>query len=351
MRIAIATDAWSPQVNGVVTTLGQTRDHLIKAGHEVLMVTPEGRRTFACPTYPEIRLTIFQGRAIARELDEFQPDCVHIATEGTIGLSVRRYCIRRGIPFTTAYHTQFPEYVRARFPIPVRWTAALLRWFHRPAVRTMVPTESMRQTLLERGFDDVVIWSRGVSADVFKPDEPVEYDAKGPVWVYVGRVAVEKNIEAFLALNLPGIKVVIGDGPDRERLGKTYPEVEFLGYKFGRDLARHIAGADVFVFPSRTDTFGIVMLEAMACGVPVAAFPVTGPIDVVQPGTTGCLDDDLTAACARALELNRRDCRQYAESRSWSRSTQQFMDNLAPRDRQPRRGSAHRRNKRTVTAL
>ncbi|MCG8370127.1 MAG: glycosyltransferase family 1 protein [Proteobacteria bacterium] len=332
MRIAIATDAWAPQVNGVVTTLTQTRDHLSRDGHEVLMVTNEGRRTFACPTYPEIRLTLFAGRRIARELDAFEPDCVHVATEGTIGLSVRRYCIERGIPFTTAYHTQLPEYVRARFPIPVRWTVALMRWFHKPAVRTMVPTMSMRRTLLERGFGDVVIWSRGVLTDVFTPEEPVEYEFDGPVWVYFGRVAVEKNIEAFLDLSVPGAKIVIGDGPDRERLQANYPDCHFLGYKFGRDLARHVAGADVFVFPSRTDTFGIVMLEAMACGVPVAAYPVTGPVDVVKPGVTGCLHDDLTVACSRALELNRRDCRQYAESRSWGRSTRQFVGNLAPRD-------------------
>ena len=332
MRIAIATDAWSPQVNGVVTTLGQTRDHLVKEGHEVFMVTPENRRTFPCPTYPEIRLTLFQGRAIARELDEFEPDCVHIATEGTIGLSVRRYCLKRGIPFTTAYHTQFPEYVRARFPIPVKWTVALLRWFHRPATRTMVPTEGMRKTLLERGFEDVVIWSRGVLTDVFRPDDPIEYEFDGPIWVYVGRVAVEKNIEAFLDLNLPGAKVIIGDGPDRKRLINAYPNCHFLGYKFGRELARHIAGADVFVFPSKTDTFGIVMLEAMACGVPVAAFPVTGPIDVVRAGETGCLHEDLITACSCALELNRWDCRQYAESRSWGRSTRQFVSHLAPRD-------------------
>lgn len=332
MRIAIATDAWAPQVNGVVTTLTQTRDHLIKDGHEVLMVTNRGRRTFACPTYPEIRLALFAGRKIARELDAFEPDCVHIATEGTIGLAVRRYCIKRGIPFTTAYHTQLPEYVRARFPIPVRWTVAFMRWFHKPAVRTMVPTMSMRRTLLERGFDDVVIWSRGVLTDVFTPEDPFEYAFDGPVWIYFGRVAVEKNIEAFLDLSLPGAKVVIGDGPDREHLESDYPDCHFLGYKFGRDLARHVAGADVFVFPSRTDTFGIVMLEAMACGVPVAAYPVTGPVDVVKPGVTGCLHDDLTVACSRALELNRWDCRQYAESRSWRRSTRQFVGNLAPRD-------------------
>ncbi len=330
MRIVIATDAWTPQVNGVVTTLKQTRDQLEREGHKVLMITPEGRRTLPLPTYPEIRLPLFPGRAIKRELVAFEPDCVHVATEGTIGLAVRRYCVWRGIPFTTAYHTQLPEYVRARFPVPLRWTIGLLRWFHGPAVRTMVPTASMQQTLVERGFEDVVIWSRGVLTDVFKPDDPVTYDFEGPIWVYFGRIAVEKNIESFLELSLPGSKVIIGDGPDRERLVKAYPDCHFLGYKFGRDLARHVAGADVFVFPSRTDTFGIVMLEAMACGVPVAAYPVTGPIDVVQPGTTGCLDTDLTNACSRALELNRQDCRQYAESRSWGRSTRQFVSNLAP---------------------
>lgn len=335
MKIVIASDAWLPQVNGVVTTLVQTRDHLVAAGHEVRMITAEGRRTFPCPTYPEIRLTLFQGRKIARELDEFAPDCVHIATEGTIGLSVRRYCIKRGIAFTTAYHTQLPEYVRARAPIPVRWTVALLRWFHRPAACTMVPTKSMRQTLLDRGFGHVVIWSRGVLTDVFTPEDPVEYPYDGPIWVYFGRVAVEKNIAAFLGLNLPGAKVVIGDGPDRERLEAAYPDCHFLGYKFGRDLARHVAGTDVFVFPSKTDTFGLVMLEAMACGVPVAAYPVTGPIDVVRPGVTGCLHEDLLVACAAALELNRNDCRQYAEQRSWRWATHQFINNLAPRLPQP----------------
>lgn len=334
MRIVIATDAWSPQVNGVVTTLSQTRDQLIEQGHEVRMVTPEGRPTVPLPTYSEIRLALFQGRSIARELDDFQPDCVHIATEGTIGLAVRKYCLRNSIPFTTAYHTQFPEYVRARFPIPVSWTISLLKWFHKPAVRTMVPTESMRQTLLDRGFEDVVIWTRGVLTDVFTREDPIEYGFKGPIWVYVGRVAIEKNIEEFLALPLPGSKVIIGDGPDRKQLAARYADCHFLGYKFGKDLARHLAGADVFVFPSKTDTYGIVMLEAMACGLPVAAFPVTGPVDVVRPGITGSLDEDLAAACSRALDLNRHDCRQFAETRSWRHSTNQFISNLAPRQQQ-----------------
>jgi glycosyltransferase involved in cell wall biosynthesis len=332
MRIVIATDAWSPQVSGVVTTLNRTREQLLIEGHEVLMVTSEGHRTFPCPTYPEIRLPLFPGRKIARALDAFSPDCVHIATEGTIGLSVRRYCRRRGIPFTTAYHTQMPEYVRARFPIPLGWTYALLRWFHGAAERTLVPTASMRSTLLERGFENVVIWSRGVLTDVFHPDDPVAYDLEGPIWVNFGRVSVEKNIEAFLDLDLPGSKVIIGDGPDRERLQAAHPDVLFLGYKFGRDLARHVAGADVFVFPSRTDTFGVVMLEAMACGVPVAAYPVTGPVDVVRHGITGCLSTDLKTACLRALELDSRDCRQYAETCTWTRSTRQFIGHLAPRN-------------------
>ena len=331
MRIAIATDAWSPQVNGVVTTLGHTRDALIALRHEILMITPQGRRTVPCPSYPEIRLTLFAGRAIRRELDDFQPDCVHVATEGPIGLTVRRYCIRRGLPFTTAYHTQFPEYLRARLPIPVGLTVRLMRWFHGPAVRTMVPTESMQRTLENRGFRNVVIWSRGVLTDIFNMNDPVAYDLPRPIWVYAGRVAVEKDLAEFLDLDLMGSKVIIGDGPDRQRLEALHPGCHFLGYKFGRELARHIAGADVFVFPSKTDTFGIVMLEAMACGLPIAAFPVTGPVDVVRHGQTGILNRDLGRACRLALELDPEDCRRYAESRSWHRSTEQFVSNLAPR--------------------
>lgn len=330
MRIAIASDAWSPQINGVVTTLRQTRDELVAQGHDVLMITPEGRRTVACPTYPEIRLALFPGRRIARELDTFDPDCVHIATEGTIGLSVRRYCRKRRLRFTTAYHTQFPEYLRARAPIPVAWTVALLRWFHRPATRTMVPTPGIRQLLEARRFAHVVVWSRGVDIDVFRPEPRHAYDLPRPVWVYVGRVAVEKNLEAMLCLDLPGTRVVIGDGPDRARLASLFPECRFLGNRFGRDLAAHLAGADAFVFPSKTDTFGLVMLEAMACGLPVAALPVPGPVDVVIDGETGVLDGELSAACQRALAIDRAACRRFAEGRSWTRSTRQFVSHLAP---------------------
>ena len=331
MRIAIVTDAWKPQVNGVVQTLSQTRDQLGAMGHEVLMITPENRRTVPMPTYPEIRLSLFAGRGVRRDLDGFGPDCIHIATEGPLGMAARRYCRRNDVPFTTAYHTQFPEYVRARFPVPIAWTVGLLRWFHGPAVRTMVPTDAIRRKLGDRGFDDVVIWSRGVDTALFTPDEPHDYGLDGPVFVYMGRVAVEKNIEAFLGLELPGSKVVIGDGPDRARLETEYPDCHFLGYRFGRELASHLAGGDVFVFPSRTDTFGLVMLEAMACGLPVAALPVDGPIDVVQNGITGILDDDLSRACLKALELDRADCRRFAERRSWRRSTMQFESYLAPR--------------------
>jgi len=331
VRIVIVTDAWSPQVNGVVTTLMQTRDELRSLGHDVRMVTPEGRRSIPLPTYPEIRLSLFQGRRIARELNEFDPDCIHIATEGPLGLAVRRYCIRRKLPFTTAYHTQFPEYVRARFPVPVSWTSAILRWFHGPAVRTMTPTRSVRTLLELRGFRNVVVWSRGVNTNLFAPQPRHEYALPRPIWIYVGRVAVEKNIEEFLRLDLPGSKVLIGDGPDRPRLSARYPDSHFVGYRFGAELAAHIAGGDVFVFPSRTDTFGLVMLEAMSCGLPVAALPVTGPIDVVQNGVTGVLDGDLATACHKALRLDRSAARAYAQDASWSRSTGQFLDFLAPR--------------------
>ena len=328
MRIVIATDAWSPQVNGVVNTLRNTRDSLREMGHEVMMVTPEGCRTIPCPTYPEIRLALFQGGRISKLLEEFDPQHVHIATEGTIGLTVHRACRRRGIRFTTAYHTQFPEYVRARFPVPVSFTARLLRWFHGNAVRTMVPTQAISDLLESRGFENVVIWSRGVNTELFRPDNPHRYDLPGPIWVYVGRVAVEKNIELLLGLDIPGSKVIIGDGPDMQRLSAEYPDCHFVGYKFGEELASYIAGADVFVFPSMTDTFGLVMLEAMACGLPVAALPVTGPIDVVRHGETGILDKDLSKACHAALELDGAACRRYAETRSWARSTEQFYSHL-----------------------
>ena len=329
MRIAMVTDAWLPQVNGVVQTLRKTRDELVTSGHEVQMITPENRRTIPCPSYPEIRLAIFAGRGVRNQLQNFKPNCIHIATEGPLGFAARRYCVKNGIPFVTSYHTQFPEYVRARIPLPIAITSRFLRWFHGAAERTLVPTKRIKDKLRSRGFKNVEIWSRGVDAETFSPDNSFYYELPGPIWIYMGRIAVEKSIEKFLELELPGSKVVIGDGPDRAKLQSQFSDAHFLGYKFGPELASHLAGGDVFVFPSRTDTFGLVLLEAMACGLPVAAYPVEGPIDVVRHGETGILSENLKQACAAARKLDRSACRRHAEARSWAKSTAQFENYLA----------------------
>jgi 1,2-diacylglycerol 3-alpha-glucosyltransferase/glucuronosyltransferase len=330
MRIAIATDAWPPQVNGVVTTLSRTCDELRRMGHDVLMITPTGRRTIPCPSYPEIRLSLLPRRQVARELQAFAPDCIHIATEGPLGMATRRYCRSRQLPFTTSYHTRFPEYVRARIPLPLSWTYAWLRHYHRHSSAVLVPTPAVRKQLLQRGFRNVQVWTRGVDTAVFNAAAPRDCDLPRPIWINVGRVSVEKNIEAFLNLKLPGSKLIVGDGPDLERLRKRYPDCHFAGYRFGKELASWLAAADVFVFPSRTDTFGLVMLEAMACGLAVAAFPVTGPVDVVEHGVTGALDHDLASACRRALTLGREACIEHARQHDWQSATRQFADYLAP---------------------
>ena len=330
MKIAIATDAWQPQINGVVRTLGQTGEHLKQLGHEVLFMTPQDFRTYPCPTYPSIRLAVFPKRGVHRLLREFRPQAIHIATEGPIGHAARALCRKFSLPFTTSYHTQFPEYVRARVPLPIDWSYAYLRRYHSRAARVMVATNSMKQRLEARGFKNLAIWARGVDAELFKPG-PKHYlsDAR-PLSMYMGRVAVEKNIEAFLNLDLPGTKYVVGDGPDLEQLRGRYPGVRFTGQKLGRELASHLASADVFVFPSVTDTFGLVLLEAMACGVPVAAYPVTGPIDVVQNGKTGVLDEDLRRAVLGALKLDPADCVAYARQHSWRNWTERFVSLLEP---------------------
>jgi glycosyltransferase involved in cell wall biosynthesis len=333
MRIAIVSDAWRPQINGVVTTLGKTVEAATALGHEVELISAEGMRSFPCPSYPEIRLAVRPGRRVRERLQQFTPDALHIATEGPLGLAARSYAIRRAIPFTTSYHTQFPDYVAQRWGIPASIGYAYLRHFHRPAVHTMVGTETVRGNLQARGFGHLVLWSRGVDTALFRPDPDARREAQAhwprPIMLYAGRVAVEKNLEAFLRPELPGTKLIVGGGPALEGLRARHPRAVFLGYRFGLELARAIAGADVFVFPSRTDTFGIVMLEAMACGLPVAAFPVQGPLDVVRNGVTGVLDEDLPRAIRGALQLDPQQCLAFAQLHTWERCTRQFLGHLA----------------------
>ncbi len=331
MRIAILTDAWHPQVNGVVRTLAKTIEILQARGHEVLCINPQDFTTLPLPTYPDIRLALLPWHGVRRRLDDFTPEAVHLATEGPIGWAGRRYCLKRGLPYTTAYHTQFPEYVRLRAPIPLSWSYTFMRRFHDPAIRTMVATRSMEELLSSHGFQHLARWSRGVDLERFHPRKTEVYAGMArPIMVHLGRVAVEKNIEAFLSLDLPGSKVVIGDGPARDPLEERFPDARFLGYKDNGELAEHLAGADVLVFPSRTDTFGLVMLEANASGVPVAAFPVPGPLDVIENGRNGWCHEDLVTAVGQALQAPRELCRQYAERYSWEACTDQFLANLQP---------------------
>ncbi|RJX28612.1 MAG: glycosyltransferase family 1 protein [Desulfurivibrio sp.] len=328
MRIAIVTDAWHPQVNGVVTTLSRTSAVLGEAGHEVLVINPGMFKTLPCPTYPEIRLAMLPGRRIRQLLDAFAPDAIHLVTEGVLGWSARAYCLKNGLRFTTSYHTRFPEYVRLRAPVPLRLTYAYMRKFHSAATRTMVVTDGLKDELTQYGFRNLTLWSRGVDTEIFKPRLKVFLADPRPIFMFVGRVAVEKNIEEFLRLELDGTKYVVGDGPALKEMRAKYPGVRFTGYKKGEELARHLAAADVFVFPSRTDTFGLVMLEALACGVPVAAFPVTGPKNIIRQGVTGILSDDLRQAANEALVLDGGLCRAFAENFSWERCTSQFFNNL-----------------------
>lgn len=329
MKIAVVTDAWHPQVNGVVTTLTRTIRELEDRGHELLVISPAGFRTVPLPSYPEIRIALWPGRRVAAALAAFHPDAVHIATEATLGRAARAFCVKIGQPFTTSYHTQFPEYLRSRLPVPLGISYAVLRGFHSAAARTMVATQAMRERLLERGIQNLVMWERGVDTELFKPAVVKEASPARPLWTYMGRVSVEKNLEAFLRLDLPGTKQVIGGGPQLAEFRQRYPKVQFLGYRFGSELAATVAEGDCFVFPSLTDTFGLVMLEAMACGLPVAAYPVTGPIDVVEQGVTGVLNEDLRVAALSAIELDPQRCRAHALTRTWASATDQFFSNLA----------------------
>jgi len=329
MRLLVATDAWRPQINGVVRSLEYMAAEAPGFGAEVAFLTPERFHSLPMPTYPEIRLSLAMPDHVSRILDETRPTHIHIATEGPIGLAARFACRRQGRTFTTSYHTRFPEYVSARAPIPEAWSYRALRWFHQGACGTMVSTPSLERELRSRGFQRIMRWTRGVDTTLFRPRGERILDAPTPVFLFVGRVAVEKNLEAFLALDLPGTKVVVGDGPARADLERKYSRARFLGPLAGEELARVYASSDVFVFPSLTDTFGIVLLEALASGLPIAAFPVTGPVDVL--GTSGCgvLGNDLREAAVAALEIPREKCRAYGETFTWRESARQFFGNIA----------------------
>jgi glycosyltransferase involved in cell wall biosynthesis len=334
VRILIVTDAWEPQVNGVVRTLKTTARELTTLGHEVRFLTPLEFRTLPCPTYPEIRLSLLPQAGVNRVLREFDPDVLHIATEGPLGMAARRYALRHDFPFTTAYHTRFPEYVHARFRLPLSWSYAWLRRFHGAGRAVMAPTQVVVDDLRANGFQNVRLWSRGVDTEIFHPQPSKRLDSEPPIYLYVGRVAVEKNVEAFLEIDLPGSKWVVGAGPALEALRARHPEVNYLGLLEREELAKVYAAADVFVFPSKTDTFGLVLLEAMACGLPVAAYPVTGPRDVIGDSPAGVLHEDLRTACLEALKLKREDAVARARLFTWRAATEQFFNHLHPR--QPR---------------
>jgi 1,2-diacylglycerol 3-alpha-glucosyltransferase/glucuronosyltransferase len=328
MPILIATDAWHPQVNGVVRTLTSLANSASGLGEEIAFLTPEGFPSLPVPTYPGLRIALPNRREIARRIEAIAPDAIHIATEGPIGWAVRAHCRRRKLAFTTSYTTRFPEYVSVRTGIPESLGYAVMRQFHAASSMVMVATDSLRRELAGRGFRRLGNWTRGVNTELFRPDDPARLDLPRPIFMTMGRVAVEKNLEAFLSLDLPGSMVVIGDGPQKAELEHKFPRAHFLGEKKGRDLSSHLAAADVFVFPSLTDTFGVVQLEALACGTPVAAFPVTGPLDVIADHPIGAIDNDLRVACLRALEMSRKTCRNFALERSWENSARQFLGNL-----------------------
>jgi glycosyltransferase involved in cell wall biosynthesis len=327
MRILVATDAWHPQVNGVVRTLTNMAEAARAFGVEISFLTPQSFRTFAMPSYPDLRLALPYQAKIARLIAEARPDSIHIATEGPIGLLVRRYCRKHQLPFTTSFHTRFPEYISARLPIPEAWIWTALRAFHGPSQAVMAATPALAGELRARGFRNVVLWPRGVDASQFHP-RAADLGLPRPVFLCVGRVAVEKNLEAFLELDLPGTKVIVGDGPARAALARKYPQAVFLGARQGKELAEAYAAADVFVFPSKTDTFGLVLLEALASGLPVAAFPVTGPRDVIGNEPVGALNDDLRLACLTAVTISPQACLAFAARHTWEASARAFVENI-----------------------
>ncbi|CAN5177148.1 glycosyltransferase family 1 protein [soil metagenome] len=328
MRLMIATDVWSPLVNGVIRSIEPMVEELPKLGAEVVVFSPGGFRSVPMPTYPQLRLAVARPSSFYRRIEQINPDAIHIASEGPLGLAVRRWCKRHRRPFTTAYHTRLPEYLRKRAPVPVAATYAYLRWFHNGGNGCMVATPALMRELESWGFRNLMFWSRGVNAGLFLPRPDATLPFPKPVFLYVGRIAVEKNLEAFLSLDLPGSKVLAGDGPDLERLKAKYPDAHFLGVRTGEALAETYAAADVFVFPSLTDTLGLVLLEALAAGVPVAAYPVRGPLDVVGNAPVGVLGEDLRAAALAALKVSRADCRAFGLAHSWQTSAREFLDNI-----------------------
>ena len=330
-RILIVSDAWHPQTNGVVRCLDAVGRELKGRGHDVHYLTPERFWTVPLPTYPEIRLSLTPIGAVAEQIASVAADHIHIATEGPLGLQAKFYCADNGFKFTTSYHTRFPEYVAARMPVPSEWSYAYLRWFHSGAAATLVPTRSVAADLRSRGFDNVRVWSRGVDQAAFSPGPKKRFlDLPGPHLLYVGRVAVEKNVSAFLNLFTAGTKIVVGDGPQLDELKRAHPDVVFLGLQRGAELAALYRSADVFVFPSRTDTFGNVMIEALSSGVPVAAYPVSGPVDVLTDPECGAMHEDLSVAVAQALTLSRDGARRFASSFTWAHCADQFIGALVP---------------------
>ena len=340
MKILVATDAWYPQVNGVVHTLGHVAREARLLGAELEIVGPDQFWTLPLPSYPEIRLALVAPGDIERRIEQIRPDAIHVATEGPIGHAMRRYCLRHALPFTTSFHTRFPDYVAERLPVPGRWTCevtwAWLRHFHSAGAAVLAATPTLASELSTRGFKNVKLWPRGVDAGLFHPREGANIDLPRPVFLTVGRLAIEKNLEAFLRLDLPGTKLVVGDGPARNALIRKYPDAVFVGSRAGEALAKFYAAADVFVFPSRTDTFGLVLLEALASGVPVAGFPAAAPRDVIGDAAVGVLDEDLRRACLAALECSRKDCREFALRMTWAASARIFLEHVVEAARSAR---------------
>jgi len=330
LRVLLIADAWKPYISGFVRTFSTTLEHIERLGHETSVIHPYMFRTVPFPLYPQFPLPIFVKRRMYRLIEESQPDAIHIGAEGPLGMAARRWCLRNNFPFTTSFTTKAPEYFNAWCGLPVSIGYKIVKRFHRPSSAVMVSTPTVKRELESRGFDKLAMWSRGADLTLFHPrSEPFLNDPR-PISLYVGRVAKEKNIPAFLDLDIPGTKYVVGDGPPLKSFRKKYPHVRFVGEKVGRELAKYYSAADVLVFPSRTDTFGLVILEALASGTPVAAYPVTGPIDVVGDCDAAVLNEDLAEATRQALKIDRNLCRPCAAKFSWERSAQQFLDNLQP---------------------